>query len=84
MYKITHGLDGSPFKMFFVYHDVPIRSNGYKLFKKFCHLNVRKYSFHSAEVVNDWNSLLTEVMQVPDVESFKTKLRITLDLTMYN
>ena len=43
MYTITHGLDGSaPFDMFFVYHDVPTRSNGYKLFKKFCHLNIRR------------------------------------------
>ena len=56
VYKIIYGLDGSPFDMFFMYHDVPIRSNGYKLSKKFCHLNVRKYSF-SQWVVNDWNSL---------------------------
>ena len=54
--------------------------------KKFCHLiiNVRRYSF-SQRVVNDWNSLPTEVVQVPDVESFKTKLDLLwLDLTMYN
>ena len=55
------------------YHDAPTRSNGYKLFKKFCRLNVRKYSF-SQRVVNDWNTLPIEVVQVPDVESFKTKL----------
>ena len=55
---------------FFVYRDVPTRSNGYKLFKKFCHLNIRKYSF-SQRVVNDWNSSPTEVVQAPDVESFK-------------
>ena len=47
MYKIIHGLDGSLFHTFFLHHDVPTRSNGYKLFKKFCHLNIRKYSFHS-------------------------------------
>ena len=47
VFTIIHGLDGSPFDTFFVYHDVPARSNGYKLFKKFCHLNIRKYSFHS-------------------------------------
>ena len=34
---------------------------------------LRKYSF-SQLVVNDWNSLLIEVVQAPDVESFKTKL----------
>ena len=55
VYEITRGLDGSPFNMFFVYYDVLTRSNGYKLFKKFCHLNVRKYSF-SQWAVNDWNS----------------------------
>ena len=48
VFPIIHGLDGSPFDTFFVYHDVPARSNGYKLFKKFCHLNnIRKLSFHS-------------------------------------
>ena len=47
-YKITHGLDDMALLLAcFVYHYVPTRSNGYKLFKKFCHLNVRKYSFHS-------------------------------------
>ena len=54
-------------------HDVQARLNGYKLFKRFCHFNVRKYSF-SQRVVNDWNILPIEVVQVPDVESFKTKL----------
>ena len=56
-----------------MYHDVPTRSNGYKLLRKFCYLNVRKYSF-SQWVVNDWNNLPIEVVQAPDVESFKTKL----------
>ena len=32
VYKIIDGLDGSPFNMFFVYHDVPTKSDGYKLF----------------------------------------------------
>ena len=72
VYKIIHGLHGSPFDISFVYHDEPT-SNGYKLFKKYCHLNIRKYSF-SQQVLNDWNILLTEVIQVPDFESFKTKL----------
>ena len=83
MYKIIHGLDGSPFDVFFVYHDVPTRSNGYKLFKKFCHLNIRKYSF-SQRVVNDWNRLPTGVVQAPDVESFKSKLGLNLDFTIYD
>ena len=69
MYKIIHGLVGSPFNMFFVYHDVPTRSNGYKLFKKNF---VTKYNF-SQWLVKDWNSLLIEVVQVADVELFKTK-----------
>jgi len=45
LYKIIHGLDGSPFDTFFMYHNLPTRCNGYKLSKKFCHLNIRKYSF---------------------------------------
>ena len=31
VYRIIHGLDGSLFNMYFVYHDVPTKSNGYKL-----------------------------------------------------
>ena len=27
VYKIIHGLDGSPFAMFFMFHDVPRRSS---------------------------------------------------------
>ena len=84
MYQVTHSLDGSPLNMFFVHHDVPTRSNSDKLFKKFCHLNVRKYIF-SQWVVNDWNSLPTEVVQAPDVESFKTKLDLFWNhLTTHN
>jgi len=54
----------------FTYHNLP---NGYKLSKKFCHLNTRKYSF-SQRMINDWNSLLADVVKAPDVDSFKSKL----------
>ena len=74
VYKIAHGLDGSPFNMFLcIMMYQQYLANGYKVIKKFCHVNVRKYSF-SQQVVNDWNSLPTEVVQAPDVESFETKL----------
>jgi len=59
LYKIMHGLDGSPFDIFLLsYHNVPTRYICYKLSKKFCHLNTRNHSF-SQRVINDWNSLPT-------------------------
>ena len=42
-YKITHGLDGSPFNMFLcIMMYQQDLANGYKVLKKFCYVNVRK------------------------------------------
>jgi len=55
VYKIIHGIDGCAFDNFFILTDYqsPI-SYGYKLFKQFNLLNVRKYSLFQ-QIVNDWN-----------------------------
>jgi len=58
-----------PHLILFTYHNLPTRSNGYKLSKNFCHL---KYSF-SQRVINDWNSLPADVVQASNVDSFKFK-----------
>ena len=73
VYKIIHGLDGAPFDDFFSYHNISTRSNGFKLYKHFSRLNVRKFSF-SQRVINDWNDLPMEVVQTPNVISFKAAL----------
>ena len=46
-----------------------------KLFKHFCHLNVRKFSF-AQRIIDDWNQLPTFLIESPDVMTFKTKLDI--------
>ena len=73
VYKIIHGLDGAPFDDFFSYHNISTRSNGFKLYKHFSRLNVRKFSF-SQRVINDWNNLPMEVVQTSNVILFKAAL----------
>ena len=43
VYLIVRGLEGISFDRLFTYCDLPRRSNGYKLYKSHCHLNVRKH-----------------------------------------
>jgi len=49
------------------------RGNIYKLQKFACHYNLRKYSFCS-RVVNIWNSLPNEVVEVDTINIFKNRL----------
>jgi len=49
------------------------RGNMYKLQKFACHYNLRKYSFCS-RVVNIWNSLPNEVVEVDAINIFKNCL----------
>ena len=57
VFKIVQGLEGIPFEMLFTFHNTVTRGNGYKLYKKFSHLNLWKFSF-SDRVIDDWNHLL--------------------------
>ena len=66
MYKILHGLDGISFNDLFSYHHTVTRSNGYKLYKNFCHLNCRKH-FFSQWIIHDWNSLPQEIIESVNV-----------------
>ena len=45
VFKIVHGLEVVPFDDLFTIHNTITRGNGYKLFKHFSYLNVRKFSF---------------------------------------
>ena len=80
VYKITHGLDGSPFNMFLctMTYQQDLVVIGYS--RSFV-IWISESIVFSQRVDNDWNSLLIEVVQVSDV---KTKLGINLDLTIYN
>ena len=40
--------------------------NGYKLYKYFCHLNLRKFTF-SQRVIEEWNKLPTFIIESTDV-----------------
>ena len=75
VFKIVHGLEGVPFDNLFTFHNTITRGNGYKLFKHFCHLNVRKFSF-AQRIIDDWNQLPAFLIESPDVLTFKTKLDI--------
>ena len=49
------------------------RGHHLKLFKKPCRINVRKF-FFSQRVVDDWNSLPSNVVESPSVNTFKNRL----------
>ncbi len=75
IYKYTHGkynVRSLPFEL--VDEDAqPTRNNGFKIAKKRCTSNVRK-DFLGSRAVNPWNSLPSEVVQSPSLNSFKARL----------
>jgi len=74
LYKIIHGLDGSPFDTFLritIYPQDLVATNYLKSFVILTPESI--YSF-SQWVINDWNSLPADVVQAPNVDSFKFKL----------
>ena len=62
MYRILNGLEGLPFDDLFSFYQTITRTNGYKLYKQFSHLNCRKY-FFSQRIIEDWNKLLQEIIE---------------------
>ena len=84
MYKILNGLDGMPFDDLFSFYYTTTRSNGYKLYKHFSHLNCRKH-FFSQRIINDWNKLPCDIIESPNIWTFKSKLDIFFEnLIMYS
>ena len=75
MYKILNGLDGLPFDDMFSFHYTTTRSNDYKLYKHFSHLNCRKH-FFSQRIINDWNKLPCDIIESSNIWTFKSKLDI--------
>ena len=67
MNKILNGLDGLPFDDLFSFHQTVTRTNGYKLYKNFSHLNCRKY-FFSQRVIEEWNHLPREIIEFSNMD----------------
>ena len=90
-YKIINGIDRVDPKLFFeISAGSPTRGQHQKLVKKHARLGIRQ-SVHSQRVINDWNSLPTDVITSPSLNSFKSRLDKCLaqgafqfDLTVLN
>ena len=72
-YKIIHGLVCVPCSEFFVFNLGITRSNGLKLSKEHVNTNVRLQCYKN-RIINDWNSLPSDIVNAPDVLVFKTLL----------
>ena len=73
-YKYTHDLYKADESVLFSRAPLQLRGHRYKLFKEFAHTNVRKF-FFSNRVVDRWNALPEEVVNVETLASFKRNLR---------
>ncbi len=74
-YKYTHrkyNVSPLPFELMDA-STQPTRNNGFKITKERCTSRVRK-DFLGNRVVNAWNSLPSEVVQAPSLNSFKARL----------
>ena len=81
VYKILTGLSSSPSlrSMFVVQADSKTRGHSKKLYKQHSSCVARKH-FFSERVINRWNSLSSEAVEAPSLNSFKNhfaKLRAT-------
>ena len=72
-FKIIKGIDRIDTSNCFEFSRSFTRGHKYKLQKKSCRLDVRKY-FFSNRVVNDWNSLPNNVVDSETVNQFKDRL----------
>ncbi len=73
VFKIVKGLEGLNASDFFEFSTSTTRGHTLKLFKQRSRLDVRKYSF-SQRVINEWNSLPEDAINVDTINSFKGKL----------
>ena len=75
VYKILTGKEGIESSCLFqlASQDLNLRGHHLQLYKKPCHLDVRKYYF-SQRIVNSWNSLPKSVVEAPSVSSSKNRL----------
>ena len=73
-YKIINGIDVVTRNIFPQNpHNIPTRGNTCKIYKQHTRIDVRKYSF-TQRVVDHWNALPEDIVSAPSVNSFKSKL----------
>ena len=74
-FKIMNNIDDLPIEeLFSSSKNTKTRGHRFKLFKRHCRLDIRKY-FFSQRVANEWNSLPGEVVNSVTVNQFKTRIR---------
>jgi ribonuclease P/MRP protein subunit RPP40 len=74
VYKMLNGLSGvPPGALLELREGRELRGHSKMLRKKHCRLEIRK-GYFSHRVVNPWNSLSSEVIDAPTLETFKRKL----------
>lgn len=73
VYKIMHGIDNVRRDQLFEMSVTSTRGHPFKLFKKQCRLNLRKYSF-AHRVVDSWNELPDGVVCAETINAFKSAL----------
>ena len=74
-YKILHGTVHLSKDHFFIMNTNPTRTNGFKIYKSRCIKSARRYSF-SQRIIDHWNRLPPEIVNAPNLLSFKTQLDI--------
>ena len=72
-FKIIKGFDRIPADKIFQFSNSVTRGHSFKLPKKLCRLDVRKF-FFANRVVNDWNGLPPNVVNAETVNQFKDRL----------
>ena len=74
VYKIIHGIDRIEISMFFkLANDERTRGHRYNIVKQRCRTNKRKI-FFSNRIVDTWNSLPPEIVESPNINTFKSRL----------
>jgi len=76
VFKITHEIYDPDVSLKLVYHrNSNTRGNNYKRLNQSFHYHARKYRYClSARIVNIWNSLPNDVVDVNNVNQFKARL----------
>ena len=82
-FKILHNFANVDLGAAFTFNTgQPIRGHPFKLMKSRCNLEFRKH-FFTNRVINQWNSLPSDVVCAPSVNSFKSKLDNYWNLIRY-
>ena len=73
VYRIINKIDNLDYKDFFIKNERDTRGHKWKFIKPTAISKLRQNTF-SVRVINDWNSLPTEVVESPSLNSFKNAL----------